>query len=234
MYTLIGLLISTPFLTKLLYLLTDFEVKLFVIIAIVWNVFQIVIMSDIFGENFGFVGYIISGWLNYYILGYFSDRIIRTKKNIIVIMVIAAICFLITNWQLIYFPSHAVNACDLSPIYTIFTLGLYLFLERVLIIKNNLLKKIIGFIARYTFSVYMIHIIVIQFLSEKTNVFDLLGNMNQYLHYLWCVIITFIISFVLAVVIDNSILKIIKILCSKILDDFFGKLYMRKNKGGNM
>ena len=210
MYELIGLLIGAPFLAKLVRSMSYLELKIFLSIAIIWNFISIILMTDMLQINLGFSGWILSGWMLYFILGYYCSKVIKKLKSIVVFIGIGAICFIITCMQIIYLPDRASNAYDLSPIYMFVTLAIYLFLDRILLIKKNCVKRIISFLAKYSFSIYLIHISVLKFISDYTGIFQSIQNLNSYIQLILAVIIIFVGSFILVFCIDNTLIKGIK------------------------
>ena len=94
MYPLLGMLLSAPFLAKMLNHMEDREIKLLFAIGIIWGVVSIYFTWDI-GFGFSYLGWILSGWMMHFFAGYFCERIIN-EKNRKILYIVGAIGFVIT------------------------------------------------------------------------------------------------------------------------------------------
>lgn len=204
--TLIGMLASTPFLSKMASAMKDEELKILFGICIIWNVIAIYLTADL-GISFGINGWFFWGWLFIYFLGYFCDRIV-CDKNVGIFYCLGIIGFIITvlgmSFLEIFKYSH-----DLSVGYVLFSMSCYLFMQRHLTIKNETLKKIlcplITYMAKYSFGAYMVHIIVMH-------------GVEIIFEGLWpTIIFTFIFSYLVSILISNIIIKPIQAILVKLI-----------------
>ena len=214
MYALIGLLIAAPFLAKLLQLLSDFELKLLVAIILVLRFVKIIVLNNILGINTAFDSFLLTDWLLYFILGYYCDRIITNKKTLNIYIIVGVVCLPITILQRFFFPNNSAYACDLSPIYTLYCVAAYLLLERFVKV-HNCFKRSISFVAKYSFSIYLLHAPVLQIISIYDGKYNLTSNINNVLAFILYVIVAFIISFACSLFIDNTLIMGIKTIFSK-------------------
>ena len=165
MYSMIGLLMSAPFLSKMLHAMSDWEVKLLFWLSIGWNAVSIYLINDL-GWNFHYGKWIMASWTIYFFLGYFHNRIVNeSNKKLWYILGIAG--FLITVlWQYIL-PVENHSDKDFAPAYTFFVLGMYTFLLYEIKIPWNLVKKIIAFLAKHSFTVYLIHYLILEIIGQR-------------------------------------------------------------------
>ena len=70
MYPLFGMLLSTPFLSKMLHNTDDRELKILWRVAIGFNIVAYILCGD-FDVRFGVLGWFLDGWLIYYFAGYY-------------------------------------------------------------------------------------------------------------------------------------------------------------------
>lgn len=203
MYSLIGLLMSAPFFSKMLHAMTDWEIKLLFWLSIGWNVVSIYLVNDL-GWNFHYGKWLMASWTIYFFLGYFQHRIIH-ENNKKFWYICGFLGFLVTIlWQYIL-PIENHSDKDFAPAYTFFVIGMYTFLLNEVHIKWEPVKKLIGFIAKHSFTVYMIHYLIIELISDRFYA----GNSAKVgfvLTYLCC----FVISMAAAVIFDFAVEKVLQ------------------------
>lgn len=165
MYSLIGLLMSAPFFSKMLHAMSDWEVKFLFWLSIGWNAVSIYLINDL-GWNFHYGKWIMASWTIYFFLGYFHDRIICEKeKKFWYLMGIAG--FLITVlWQYLL-PMENHSDKDFAPAYTFFVIGMYTFLLYEVKISRAWVQKIIAFLAKHSFTVYLIHYLILEIIGQS-------------------------------------------------------------------
>lgn len=164
MYSLIGLVMSAPFLSKMLHVMSDWEIKLLFWLSIGWNAVSIYLINDL-GWNFHYGKWLMASWTIYFFLGYFHQRIINeSNKKFWYLMGVFG--FLVTVlWQYVLpIPNHSDN--DFAPAYTFFVIGLYTVLLNEIHIKWEPVKKVISFIAKHSFTVYLVHYLILTMLGQ--------------------------------------------------------------------
>lgn len=165
MYSLIGLLLSAPFFSKMLHAMSDWEIKLLFAMCIGWNTVSIYLINDL-GWNFNYGKWLMSSWTMYFFLGYFHDRLINEKnKKLWYLLGIAG--FLITVLWKYVIPFENHNARDFAPAYTFFVLSVYTFLLYEVKIIGKWLQGLILFLARHSFTVYLIHYLVLEIIGQR-------------------------------------------------------------------
>ncbi len=165
MYSLIGLLMSAPFFSKMLHAMSDWEVKLLFWLSIGWNAVSIYLINDL-GWNFHYGKWIMASWTIYFFLGYFHHRIIN-ESNRKIWYISGTAGFLITVlWQYIL-PVENHSATDFAPAYTFFVIGMYTFLLYEVKIPWNPVKKVIAFFAKHSFTVYLIHYLILEIIDQR-------------------------------------------------------------------
>ena len=203
MYSLIGLLMSAPFFSKMLHAMSDWEIKLLFWLSIGWNAVSIYLINDL-GWNFYYGKWIMASWTIYFFLGYFHDRIITQEhKKFWYIMGIAG--FLITVlWQYVL-PVENHSAKDFAPAYTFFVIGMYTFLLFEVKILWEWLKRGIVFLAKHSFTVYLIHYLILEIIGQRfyAGTSAKLGFVVTYAACLVC-------SVVFAVIFDLILEKVIQ------------------------
>lgn len=203
MYSLIGLLLSAPFFSKMLHAMSDWELKLLFMICIGWNAVSIYLINDL-GWNFSYGKWLLSSWTMYFFLGYFHDRVVsRENKKLWYLLGIAG--FLITVlWKyIIPFENH--NARDFAPAYTFFVLGMYTFLLYEVKIGQKWLENLILFLARYSFTVYLVHYLVLEIIGQRFYT-DASAKTGFLMTYGMCLVC----SMLFAVIFDQILRKVIQ------------------------
>ena len=145
--------------------MSDWEMKLLFWLSIGWNTVSIYLINDL-GWNFRYGKWIMASWTIYFFLGYFHERMITGKnKKFWYVMGIAG--FLITVlWQYVL-PLENHSDKDFAPAYTFFVIGMYTFLLFEVKISWEWLKKVIAFLAKHSFTVYLIHYLVLEMIGQR-------------------------------------------------------------------
>lgn len=165
MYSLIGLLLSAPFFAKMLHAMSDWEVKLLFWMSIGWNAVSIYLINDL-GWNFHYGKWLMASWTIYFFLGHFHDRIIHeeNKKKWYVLGIAG---FLVTVLWKYLLPIENHSAKDFAPAYTFWVIGLYTFLLYEVKISREWLKRLITFLAKHSFTVYMVHYVILEIIGQR-------------------------------------------------------------------
>lgn len=212
MYSLIGLVMSAPFFGKMLHAMSDWEVKLLFWLSIGWNAVSIYLINDL-GWNFHYGKWLMASWTIYFFLGYFHNRIIN-EKNKKFWYLCGCIGFLITVFWQYVLPVENHSDKDFAPAYTFFVIAMYTFLLNEIHIKWTWVQNTVHFIAKHSFTVYMIHYLIIQLLGDRFY----LGNSAKVgfvLTYVCCfaasLIAAILFDYVVEKILQNPLKKILKI-----------------------
>ncbi len=165
MYSLIGLLMSAPFLAKMLHAMSDWEVKLLFGLSIGWNVVSIYLINDL-GWNFHYGKWIMASWTIYFFLGHFHDRIVNENNKKIWYLLGLAGFFVTVLWQYVL-PVENHSDKDFAPAYILFVIGMYTFLLYEVKIPWKGVQNVIAFFAKHSFTVYMIHYLVLEVIGQR-------------------------------------------------------------------
>lgn len=211
LYPLFGMVLSTPFLSKMLHSMDDNELKMLWHISIGFNVLVYILCLN-FGVDNRLLGWIFIGWPIYYFLGYYYRHVI-VKENAIKWIVLGSIGFVVTvlgmRGMIPFFVSYA-GANDISPFFTLFCIGYLVLWNKVVVINNEKIGKVISFIAKYTFFIYMFHMRGIGYAVGKLGITTFnVGN------GLLVVLGSFVFSLVASIIMD-LLLKPIQKLIEKI------------------
>lgn len=210
LYVLIGNIVLAPLLAKAFVNFNMTECWLFLGFGLFTHAMMMI--CSIFHVNFCW-SLIFSGYSLYFYLGTCVEKIIYTKrmKGILFTLAFIGVCIsLILKYKGVTNYIH-----DLSPIFTIITLGTYFgILSLVNRLKDKLsnLSPIIMFIAKHSFVVYLVHMMVFEITINYYPV-QWTGSLSILLHLVMTVIV-FIFSLIVAVVVDNFLLNP---LCSKMM-----------------
>jgi peptidoglycan/LPS O-acetylase OafA/YrhL len=195
MYSLIGLVLSAPFFSKMLHAMADWEIQLLFWMSIGWNVVSIYLINDL-GWNFHYGKWLMASWTIYFFLGYFHHRIVNEEnKKMWYVLGIAG--FLVTVlWQYVLpFENH--DDTSMAPAYTFWVIAMYTFLLNEVRVNMEPIKKVISFAAKHSFTVYMIHYLVIELIGDRFY----LGNSAK-IGFLATYAVCFAVSMIFAVLFD--------------------------------
>lgn len=206
LYTLFGLLLSTPFLSKMLHNMDEKELTLLWYIGLGWNIVSIYLCGDL-GYNFRFAAWMLDDWVLYYFAGYYYRHVVanqsKTKWTLIGIL-----SFVLTCVGVLYLPTFG-GATSSSAIFTLFCMACMMFWDKTFSFKNEKVQKIITFISKNTYLIYLYHMRGIGVVFGKfvdTNISFGIGML--------LVFVTFLVS-LLAAFITNLCLKPVQKLIDK-------------------
>lgn len=199
-YPLLVMLLGAPFFTKMFHTMADWELNLLFGAAMCWSVFSIFLTRDL-GIGFSYSGWFLADWMFAFFAGYYSDRIIKGANRWK--WYAAGLTALVVNvLGMTYFPGNYLYPTDSAPTYMLFYIGVYSFLRNEMRVRNEGLAKLIRFLAKHSFSVYLVHWTVSTYLTPA--VVDL---PSAGLTFLGRVTVTFVVSLMLAFVFDTVILN---------------------------
>lgn len=99
----------------------------------------------------------------------------------------------------------------MAPAHILFSMGTFIFLTQEIKIKNDVVKKCILTVSSHSFTVYILHHIV-----KKEVEKIIVGIPNNLLQYCTHFILTFCISFLLAIILDKFLFTPFQKLLKKI------------------
>lgn len=197
MYTLIGLYLVAPIISKWLDSTSKREVELYLLLWVITLCFPI--LKLFVGINEGNTGvlYYFSGYIGYFILGYYLKKYpesISLKKLMIpdIIAIIAPIAFKVMHIEIDFYSMFWY----LSIFVALLCTTIYVLISKIKIKKGG----IVELISNLSFGIYLIHIAVMRFFIWEL---DFIININNYiLQWIMVVGLTFIISCSIAYVIS--------------------------------
>lgn len=157
MFPLIGMLISVPFLSKMIATLNKSERKILIFVALLWEGIRAFLAKDICRTEFCYSGWFLDSWPIYFVLGYVIDSVVETDKGKKRLILAGGICYIFTVIQKTFIPEYSFNIFDRSPIYIITTAGMYELISRLGRKIKGVFCSVIAFLAKHSFSVYFIH-----------------------------------------------------------------------------
>ena len=198
MYTLIGLYLVAPIISKWLDSASKREVELYLLLWVITLCFPI--LKLFVGINEGNTGvlYYFSGYIGYFILGYYLKKYpesISLKKLIIpdIIAILAPIAFKVMHIEIDFYSMFWY----LSIFVALLCTTIYVLISKIKIKKRG---GIVELISNLSFGIYLIHIAVMRFFIWEL---DFIININNYiLQWIMVVGLTFIISCSIAYVIS--------------------------------
>lgn len=202
LYPLLGMLLSTPFLSKMLAAMSDSEVKILFGVAILWNVVTIYLTAD-FGVSSQFSAWIFSGWMISFFAGYFVDRIVndKNKKILYLVGVLGFAVSVLGAWLI---PGNYANANDLAPAFVLFTMAAYVFLQKEVPIRNRGVRRVLSFVSKHSFMEYLVHVAVHQYFTLK--IMSVAPSSSVPAYFL-ALVLTVAISLLVAFLVDTILVQ---------------------------
>lgn len=208
MYVIMALYLCAPFLARMMKAMSERELKLFLALMVI--VQGICTYLPALGLDIGDgVQYMLfKGWFIYFVLGYALKRL-YVSSSYLPFAVLGIAGFGITMVQKCVTPSFTPGIHDLAPTMMAMAAAIFMFFEHFGNIKAPVLAKVVSFISRYSYSIYLIHYLVLgqaaRGLVEKTFL------RHYYVPKIFCeTILTFLISLAAAWIIDGTIGRLLK------------------------
>lgn len=222
-YMLLGIILLSPFFSKMIKNMSVLDKKVFfaLVLGITTILTTLLAMGIKTAVNFAAFG--IISWNFYYILGYFVEDIFKSSKSRKIMIVMGFIAFVI-QFLIERFYKSAYRLYDPSPILTLEAIGLYLLILDYIKIKNEIIKKIVSFIAKYSYIFYLFHNTVIYYVFKYIK-FDL--NISSEMNLVYG-IVTFLITFIITIV-CSIIFKYIFDISKDSIIKIWAKYYKEKN-----
>ena len=201
-----GMYIATPFIKKMVNALTDKELVLFIVIYFIYQIGITTLLaikdSYIMMNTFGaFSLPVLSGYVGYYVLGYALCKYpVRGKKEII--LYLSAVLGVFLNIGLSTYKSLQ-NGVANKEIYDAFSIGTFLIAVAVFNLAVNHTKEerlpkafqwLIREVSRSTLGIYMIHLLIIEFVTERSGISI---NLPVFLYIILLAVFSYIVGFVI-------------------------------------
>ena len=208
-FSLIGCIVVAPFLAHAFAKLSRFEQKVFLAIGLGFNLLAII------AGNAGYAfkwGYLFTGFSFAFCLGQYIESFF-TPRNNRVLAVAAPLCLIATVLLIDY--GMRTNVQDISPIFTILSLGVY----ALLLFLGGKMKpsKFVSFIAKHSFSIYLVHMMI---LLPLEGVLPILSGKWSLLMFAGVTMLVFAISTGVAFVLDKAVIDPAKNLFDKAFKRF--------------
>ena len=229
MYVLMGLYLFFPFLAKGLKALSDKGLQNLLILLLVMEAIHdfppaIRVHYEI-AMDFGWIIYIIFGYA-------FTRDYFKARYKVFVVL--GAVAFAFQLFMIGVFPGFTTlieHKEDLNPwevlsvcgVFALFMLWQQFAEKRGRFHNGDLLSKVIGFVANYTFSVYLIHGYIISWWSQTGVLIDL-HAFNDKIWWIVTVGSVFVLSFAFALVFDAVVVKNIQKLISFLYKTIVNKM----------
>ena len=224
-YMIIGIYIFAPYIKKLVQNLNEKETKNLFILLFIISIIKYTLPS--LGIKIGITNLLITEWITPFVLGYLltKENIQKHYKIIYTLGIISFIFLLIARRYLDFMQ----NILELAPTMLMQASAVFIFFIRNKnkICESQKLNKIINFISKYSYDIYLIHVEILHFLLYIYFII-LRGKLttNPLTNTTIMIIMTFVISLILGIII-NKIINIIGKLIKKIIN-----ILLRKKENG--
>lgn len=163
MFTLMGFLLVAPFLGKMFDQIGDRTLAAFLILGFGFSAVRTV--ADGAGVGFSW-GYPFEGFFFIFCLGAVAERVVSTERRFRVLVILSAVCFCLSI--LLVMSGYGAGAYDSSPLYAVYSIGLFFVIVRGgrrVLKRHPMVGKACAAVAKRSFSVYMVHVMLLVPLS---------------------------------------------------------------------
>lgn len=208
MYAIMALYLCAPFLSRMLKAMSDKELKLFLALVLIVQA-CLTYLPSLGLEMGGSLEYMIfKGWFIYFILGYACSRLYR-RGSYLPFALLGIAGFAVTMIQKCFTPSFTPGIHDMAPTMTAMSVGIFLFFEEFGNRRLPVFAPAAGFISRHSFSVYLIHYLVLGQIAEK--LVEMTPVRHFYVPKIICSsVLAFLISLALSWILDGTVIRLLK------------------------
>lgn len=144
-------------------------------------------------------------WLGYFIIGGLLYRVKISKKSSILLLAISLPVQILFTWLSVNSIGFDTKPYDFGLNMFFSASALILCVNNIPINNQSLISRIILFLAPYTYGVYLIHIVVIKWISDYFSVPSMVEMV--FVKTITYMLMVFLISFIIAFLVDNLIVK---------------------------
>jgi surface polysaccharide O-acyltransferase-like enzyme len=217
-YSILGLYLCTPFLSSMLHSISLKALTCLVVLMLAVQGLQI--YPSMLGINVEIESFIFSGWVLYYILGYYlSRREILEKLPEKIFYLGFFIALGLTEYIWWWHPGYANGMYDFSYTMILMACTVFLWFEKHADLFCRLPEKLDGFVSfvsRYSFSIYLIHAMV---LSELVG--TRMGITIYWSNYIIAsavrIFLVFVLSLLFSIIVDQVLTKPLQKIAGKVL-----------------
>lgn len=203
-YTLLSVMIFSPFFSKLLKNMNLFEKKLFFAISFCANTFITVLAIFKIPNSINFYTVGLAYWNFYYLMGGYIEEIFSTRKSrkiIILLGILACIVQFILRCTI----ESGYRLSDPNVLLTLQALAVYFLILEFANIKNNVIKSIISYFSKYSYIFYLLHMVIVNIVVRF---FNMKINAKLNLIFAICIfIISFIITMSISIIVNKFIIQ---------------------------
>ncbi len=213
LYLLIALLVAVPFTAHMIQNLKLQDKKAFLMVGLFFatiSTFLPHLLNVDFAIKYEFIGYTL-----FFYLGSFVEEFFVFKKSRIKLYLCGLFSLTINLIFVNFGINHGYNST--SPFYVIFTIAMFIGLRQLAQnfeakYSSKIIDSLISLLGKHSLGVYMIHMIFVYLINDLNflshNIFGWLGSSLMVL----------IISVFVCFVLDNTIIKLLQRLCTKIFN----------------
>lgn len=217
LFMIVGLYLIIPLVKKIVE--SQALVKYFLALALVFAFIipQAIAIVSIFNKSIGDAAYTIIqniyfhftlGYTSYFILGYYLSKVDISKKMRCIIYILSILGFtstiLVSSFISIYISSpNEVMYGYFTLNVMLESLGIFVFFKQNVGIVNvsKRMQTIITKFSRYSFGAYLVHVMIIE---QLTNILGLdITSFNPVFYIIGMTLLTFIVSFVISYICNN-------------------------------
>lgn len=199
-FTLISLLMVAPFLANMVKGM-NFDVKrLFFWLGIVW--FVVLFAFNNLGVGFSW-SYLFTGFCFPFVAGAFIEELFEKRKDKLRIWILSLLALCLSVF--LFRSDVREGIFDDSPLYMLASTGLFLALVSLgRRIKGERATQCVAFVARHSFSVYLVHMVVRHHLLAVAPIVEGIASIGFHVVFTLAVAL---VSLVVAVVLDTILVK---------------------------
>ncbi|MDO4197465.1 MAG: acyltransferase [Erysipelotrichaceae bacterium] len=173
MYPYFGLLLATPFLSKMLHAMDNKELKTLWYLGLGFNACYYFLCENM-GLHFRVSAWFLEGWALYYVTGYIFRHVLVNESPVkwTILCLLGYFATVLGGSGKLTFFKYFEGVNDLQPMFTLFCIGLLYIWNRFVKINNDKVGKVISYIGYCTYLIYLFHVRGIEYAGRKLNIVE--------------------------------------------------------------
>lgn len=203
-YMILGVYLCTPFLKKMCKHLDQRELDILFFIILGISIVRYSLSS--IGININITDVFVEGWISYYLLGYIltNSNLLIKRKCWFIILGIGSFFLSVFDYRYGFVGIKSIWDFSITMYFQV--IALFLFLANIKMKLNHGKQKLLLFLSKYSFEVYLIHGAVMNLISRVNYRFNIMDSTSLIYSFIY-ILLVIVLSLISAFIVHNILVK---------------------------